>query len=195
MNWSEFGGGNVALDPYTPQAGSGTRSTWDGFLGGSSDVCINARGTTYAASHIVPENQNVSVGNVGDQANAIFPFSYGVFSTQIKGKNGATLGAVDKVLASATTIGNLSFPYGRYLYNVFNPATMTDRATATRNYVGEEGWICKPSTSHATNPVTGNNFSTDIANAIKAAGFVPLPKATIGGGDSNQDYCRLTVSP
>lgn len=192
LNWSEFGGASVAIDPYTPQPGSGTRSTWDGFLGGSSDACINARGTTYATSHIVPENSNTAVVANADQAGAIFPFSYGVWSTQVKGKNGAVLGLVDKIAPTATTIGNLTFPYGRFLFNVFNAATASD---GTSRYVGEEGWLCKTAANHGTNPQTGNNYSTDIQAAIKASGFVPMPSGTIGGGDNNQDYCRLTVTP
>lgn len=198
LSWSEFGGANVPIDPYTPQPGSGTRSTWDTFLGASSDACINARGTTYANSHIVPENSNVSVVANGDQVNAIFPFSFGVYSTQVKGKGGSLLGAVDKILPNATTIGNLKFPYGRYLYNVTCPTGCTGAVQATQatlNYVGETGWICKLATAHAVNPVTGNNYATDIQNAIKSTGFVPLPSGAIGGGATGSDYCRLSVSP
>jgi hypothetical protein len=123
-----------------------------------------------------------------------------VWSTQVKGANSSLLGAVDKIPATAITIQNGTFPWGRFLYNVFKPSTAS---SATKGYVGEEGWICKPAfpvggvtnfNGHATNPITHNNFQTDIQNAIKAAGFVPLSKGTIGGGDNNQDYCRLTTT-
>jgi hypothetical protein len=59
------------------------------------------------------------------------------------------------------------------------------------NYVGEEGWICKVAADHANDPATGVNYQTEIANAITASGFVPVPLGVIGGGDTNQDYCRL----
>jgi ABC-type phosphate transport system substrate-binding protein len=185
-NWSQVGGNNVAISIYTPQAGSGTRKTWDKFLGGDSSHCIPA---PLQATHIIPENSNTPIK---DTTKAIFPFSFGVWTTQVNGKGGAKLAAVDNVAPSATTIGDGSFPYGRFLYNVFLPGTSSQAAV---NYVGEEGWICKPSASHATNPVTGNNYRTDISNTITANGFVPEPNGVIGGGDPNSDFCRLFVSP
>jgi ABC-type phosphate transport system substrate-binding protein len=199
----------TTIDMYTPQAGSGTRGTFDNFLGGTnfSETCIDARGTSYQQSHVVPENSNVSILNNGDSSTAMFPFSFGVWSTQVKGKNGALLTAIDGIAANAKTIANLSFPYGRYLFNVYCFATSTGCAAsnpggatqAARNYVGEEGWICKPGSGswssdggpHTTNPVTGNNYQKDIAAAIKSFGFVPNPLGSIGGGDTNKDYCRL----
>ncbi len=59
---------------------------------------------------------------------------------------------------------------------------------------GEEGWICKTTANHAVNPVTGNNFRTDIAQAIGAAGFVPVLFGAIGGGSTASDYCRLVTT-
>ncbi len=204
----------TTIDPYTPQSGSGTRGTFDNFLGGTnfSETCIDARGTAYMQSHVVPENSNVSVSTNGDSHVAMFPFSFGVWTTQVKKHNtlGSLLTSIDGVVASSKTIGNLSFPYGRYLFNVFCAATNgtgcdangVTASQATINYVGEEGWICKPGSGtwtsdggpHTTNPVTGNNFQKDIASAIKSFGFVPNPLGTIGGGDTNKDYCRLVTT-
>src|SRR5262245_53991419 len=39
-NWNQVGGNSLKIAIYTPQAGSGTRSTWDGFVGGDSSHCI-----------------------------------------------------------------------------------------------------------------------------------------------------------
>lgn len=199
----------TAITMYTPQTGSGTRGTFDNFLGGSnfSETCIDNLGTTYKNAHVVAENSNVSILANGDSATAIFPFSFGVWSTQVKGKNGSLLTSIDNVAATTKTIANLTFPYGRFLFNVFCASSTGACATApgavasqaTVNYVGEEGWICKPGSGtwtsdggpHTTNPVTGNNFQKDIANVIKTFGFVSNPIGTIGGGDSNKDYCRL----
>src|SRR5262245_7214164 len=54
-NWNQVGGNNVPITIYTAQPGSGTRATFDGFLGGSSDTCIPA---AQKATHIIPENNN-----------------------------------------------------------------------------------------------------------------------------------------
>jgi ABC-type phosphate transport system substrate-binding protein len=217
--WGDLSGKHTDTTPltiYTPQAGSGTRSQWDLFLGGDSSHCITD------PTHIIPENSNVGI-TAANQADAIFPFSFGVWVTQVanpksvakpssklKANTGsiAYLGAVDGFPASSTvsawrsTIQDGSFPYGRFLYNVFcGSSSLTcgtggagQATTPTVNYVGEEGWICKAATNHVINPVTGNNYRTDIEATISAYGFVPLTSAVIGGGDTNSDYCRLTVT-
>jgi ABC-type phosphate transport system substrate-binding protein len=186
-NWSQVGGQNVAIQIYTPQAGSGTRSTWDKFLGGDSSHCIPAN---ELATHVVPENSNTAITR---KAGAIFPFSYGIWSTQVKGKGGAILGAVDNVPVTVSTIQDGSFPYGRFLYNVYCSSSCSAGASSTAavNYVGEEGWICKADANHAADPTTGVNYATEIRSAISSTGFVTIPSGVIGGGDPNSDYCRL----
>jgi ABC-type phosphate transport system substrate-binding protein len=196
---------------YDPQAGSGTRGTFDNFMGGTnfSETCIDAIGGTYQATHVIQENENVAIAANGDSANAVFPFSYGIWTQQIKPHNtlGASLTQVDGVTATPKTILNFTFPYGRYIFNVFCAATNgtgcdalgTTASQATINYVGEEGWICKPGSGtwaadggpHTINPLTGNNYQADIAKTIKAFAFQPLKLGTIGGGDLNKDYCNL----
>lgn len=183
----------TTINMYTPQPGSGTRATFDGFLGGSSDTCINARGTSYASTHIVPENSNTPIIANGEQNSAIFPFSFGVWSN---GNNPNTaLGAVDGVAVSASTIGDGSFPYSRNLYNVYCSATCPNGASSTQaiNYVGETGWMCKLGSQHSINPLTGRNFHTDLYFAYTTNGFVPMPGGAIGGGVQGADYCRLTA--
>jgi ABC-type phosphate transport system substrate-binding protein len=195
----------TTIDMYTPQAGSGTRGTFDNFMGGTnfSETCIDARGSSYMASHVVPENSNVALHNNGDENVAIFPFSFGVWTVTVKKHNpdGALLTSIDGIAATATTIPNGTFPYGRFLYNVFCTSACGTGASsqAAQNYVSEEGWICKPGSGswsfdggpHTTNPITGNNFAKDITSAIKAQGFFQNPVGTIGGGDTNKDTCRL----
>jgi hypothetical protein len=191
-NWSQVGGQNVPISIYTPQSGSGTRKTWDAFLNGDSSHCIPV---AQQPTHIIDENMNSSIP-VGDQAGAIFPFSGGVWKTQVNGKGGAVLGAVDNVYPSNAAISSGSFPFGRFLYNVtcVSCATGKNSSPATILYVGPEGWICKATGNHNINPVTGNNYRTDIAQAIGAAGFVPVLFGAIGGGNPNSDYCRLVTT-
>jgi ABC-type phosphate transport system substrate-binding protein len=191
-NWSQVGGQNVPMSIYTAQAGSGTRSTFDGFVGGSSDSCIPS---AQKATHIIPENSNTPITAAGDTAGAIYPFSFGVWSNQVHGNGGALLGAVDGVTPSSSSISDLSFPWGRYLYNVYcnsscgNPNAVATQATL--DYVGEKGWICKIGNEHSVNPITGRNYHTDLYFTYTANGFVPIPAGTIGGGATGGDYCRL----
>lgn len=183
----------MTIDPYTAQSGSGTRSTFDGFLGASSDTCIKQRDATtpgYSASHIIPENSNTPIlaSSPDDHLAAIFPFSFGVWINQVNGAGGTVLGAVDNVAINSTTIGNGTYPYGRYLYNVYLPGTSSQQAI---NYVGETGWICKLGSQHSVNPITGRNYHTDLYFTYTNNGFVPVPGGAIGGGVPGGDYCRL----
>jgi hypothetical protein len=66
------------------------------------------------ATHVIPENENTFIFANGDQKRAIFPFSYGVWITQIHGKKKAILGAVDNVPVNADTIGDGSFPFENF---------------------------------------------------------------------------------
>ena len=194
-NWNQVGGANVPISIYTPQSGSGTRSTFETFLGGSSTSCIPA---AQLASHQIPENSNEGIP-VSDQAGAIFPFSWGVWAQSINGAGGAVLGQIDGVTPSKPNIQNGTFPWIRFLYNAYcavvsGSSTCPVVATpATVNYVGEHGWICKNLNEHGY-AVNGANYHYVVASKINAAGFVPFQVGAIGGGDPGSDYCRLTVS-
>ena len=194
-NWNQVGGANVPISIYTEQAGSGTRSTFEGFLGGSSTSCIPA---PLLASHQIPENSNVGIP-VSDEKGAIFPFSWGVWTTTVNGAGGAVLTQIDGVTASKPTIQAGTFPWIRLLYNVYCglvsgtgscPVVATPNTTA---FVGEHGWICKNLNEHAY-ATTGANYRFVVQSKIALAGFVPLPVGPIGGGDPGSDYCRLTVT-
>ncbi|MBO0836880.1 MAG: substrate-binding domain-containing protein [Actinobacteria bacterium] len=189
-NWDQVGGNNVPITIYTAQPGSGTRAQFDTFLGGSSDSCIPA---AQKATHIIPENSNAGLIFDGSIFGLIMPFSFGVWHSQVFPAFGnfAPLAAVDGVPVNPTTITDLTFPYGRFLFNVYNRTT-NPAGTPTNNYISEQnGWLCKPASAHSTNPVTGNNYRTDIQNTITANGFQPIPLGTIGGGNPNSSNCRL----
>jgi ABC-type phosphate transport system substrate-binding protein len=228
-NWSQVGGRNLTMQIYTPQSGSGTRSQFETFVGTTdSSACITKAGQP--ASHFnVPENQNTGIA-AADKTTAIFPFSFAIFSTEINNAGGYRLSSIDGVAPTPASIGCLIgpptctiFPYSRYVYNVIcssngagtcgtAPGRLATEATA--NYVGEEGWICKPSTTedpnwlgagtppvganasnaHGVSPHFATNWQTLIANKISALGFAPLGLDTIGGGDINSDHCRLSTT-
>lgn len=186
-NWDQVGGANVPIQLFTPQPGSGTRATFDTFLGGSSTSCMTP---AQVITNQIPENDNEGIPTAL-HTGAIFPFSYGVYSVSV-GLNpmGTVLGEIDGVTVNRTTIANGTFPYDRSLYNVYNPATAQAGVGA---YVGPEGWICGTQNQHSF-ASNGANFHFVVASKITAAGFVPIPLGPIGGGDPNSDYCRLTVS-
>jgi ABC-type phosphate transport system substrate-binding protein len=222
-------GAPLTIQIYTPQSGSGTRGQFETFLGISdSSVCITADGQP--ASHAqVPENQNTGIA-AADKNSFIFPFSFALYSTEVNttgAAGGYQLASIDGIAVNSTTIADGTFPYGRFVYNVFCSTTALGTCGAgtghivtqkTVDYIGEEGWICKPGVNengawmgnmnvpaldgaqpnamapHVVSPHYGVNWAKLISNKIKARGFGPLAIATIGGGDLNQDHCRLSVT-
>jgi ABC-type phosphate transport system substrate-binding protein len=188
-NWSQVGGLDAPIEVFAAQDGSGTRKTFDGFIGGSSDACIPAPDL---ATHKIFENENTSLFlNAHDAKNAIFYFSFGVWQNDIlPNPDGSALGAIDGIAATVGTIADGSFPYGRYLYNVYCSACPTgiQASSSTKRYIGETntGWICKLDSKHSIDPLTGDNYGVEIEKTITSEGFVNIPP---GGPGTNK--CKL----
>jgi ABC-type phosphate transport system substrate-binding protein len=232
VNSTNLGGNASTIQVYTPQAGSDTRSQFETFLGISdSSVCITVDGQPIAHAQ-VPADENAGIA-AADVPHFIFPFSFAIFDTEVNPTNTVTsfssflLAAIDGFAVSLTTIANGNFPYGQFAYNVF----CTDPSTSacggihsyfvtqkTVDYIGEEGWICKPGTNenaawvgngnfppldttqpdaqapHVTSLHYQVNWSSLISKKITSRGFAPLPIAEIGGGDAHSDHCRLLTT-
>jgi len=221
-NWDQVGGtaGNICV--YTAQLSSGTEATWATGVGFSSPTTLNAyvtslvkapkgcktpTGISYGVSHTLPENQTYPVMKNGDEANAIYFFSYGKYQVLCKSKpvsslcdNGnkgdiPTVGEINGIPMNPTTIlgtGGQQFPIIRDIYNVYSNGSFSPSVNAqygfpvatpaTINYVSEIGFICKgqldATSNQVTNPSSGNWYHTDIDNVITSQGFVPLPLQT-----------------
>ena len=234
-NWNQIGSPlNAPIVVYTPQSGSGTRSQFETFLGiPDSSVCATA------AHSNVPENQNTGIA-AGDINTFMFEFSFALYSTEVNSTGSTStpnffLSEIDGVAVSNATIADGTFPFGRNVYNVFcstsAATTCGDQSIHPQNhmvtqktvdYIGEEGWICKPGANTQPNWATrveqnipaldntaGAQFSIgphhisphyqlnwhDIINQkITRQGFGPFANGVINGGDTNSDYCRLTTT-
>lgn len=192
-NWAQVGGNSAPIVVWAAQDGSGTRSAFDGFIGGASDSCISD------PSHEIVENDNAPILASGQAANSIFYYSFGDWRTEVapapygKGRyDGSLLGAVDGIRPLPNTIASGTFPYSRLVYNVYcdNCPTGINANDATRDYVSETGWICKPNTQHSTNPRTGVNYGKEVTDTISSQGFVPLPLQPLPGGGFAK--CQVT---
>jgi hypothetical protein len=131
-NWACVGGADAPIDVYMAQCGSGTESTWATLLGLFVSPAAACPGT-FPASHVIFENETGSIFQNGDEANAIFFFSYGKFNTTCPGTPAAgttpagaagsagycgsaptglqpgsslSLGTINGIAASPTTIAN-----------------------------------------------------------------------------------------
>lgn len=191
--WDDLGVASTAdIAVYTAIPGAGTRTAWDAFLGGDSSTCIPAGEKT---THQTVETFNPGILANGDAKRAISLASFGTWNGKIKPyPDGSKLGKVDNVAPTKKTLVNGSFPFGRFIYNVYCTAACTNggaASQATLDYVGEDGWLCKDSTEHSVEPFSGKNYRALIAQTITQGGFVPLPLGSTGGGAAGQSYCRL----
>ncbi len=191
-NWSQVGGSNAPIIVYAAQAGSGTRSAYDGFIGGSSSSQIPADKQT---TRVVTENNAQPIMDNGEAANAIFYESYGRYQQSTPGNSTQTpgaadgLGNIDGVTVNSTTISDSTFPFGRSLYNVLRYPS-----EATKRYLDPvDGFLCRTDIDNVVSSISGRKLRTEINTAIEAEGFVPLAKGTVGGGRTGQSYCRLSM--
>lgn len=224
-NWDQVGGTTSAsICVYVAQLSSGTESTWATALGFSSPTTLNAyvdtnpslpgcdvpAGQTYGTSHTIFENEGQDIVENGDEANAIFFFSYGKYQVVCKKltnqcANGKAdtlpvLGEVNHVKADPTTIlcdtpsCKTQFPITRNLYNVysngsFSPSVSAEygfpaATAATINYVSEIGFLCKgqldTGNKEVIDPSTGTWYHTEIDSVISASGFIAFPLQSSG---------------
>jgi hypothetical protein len=221
MNWICLGGTNAPIDLYIAQSGSGTESTWASLLG------LPSSGFPYGgelSNHVIFENETSSIIANGDEADAIFFFSYGKFKTDCPaaGADGycgaepagwaggkVALGQINGITVNQSTINaqlpgapdpSGIFPGDRLLYNVYsdgeNSAHIPTATTATLNAVSEDGFLCKPSTSTDVDPNTGATYLSEIDAVIKAQGFFPLPlEIEDGNGAANNPTLNPGLNP
>lgn len=209
-NWNQVGGNNGPIIVWSAQSGSGTRSTFDGFVGGDSTTCIPANqkdGNTANGERVVFENQSTNIFNsstldcetspgVGPTGpctgNSIFFYSRGRFNEAppVSGTISGVLGNINGVAPTDANISSGAYLYSRTVFNVIRNAFASDNANgAVRSYFDGDGWLC--ASNLPNNPKTGVNYRTELENIIKAQGFVPFPVGAQGGGFPN-GFCRIT---
>ena len=167
---------------------------------------VTADGPAAAAHSNIFENQMSTISTRPDAANAIYFFSFGRFTTTCPGyklKKGVysavcagtpktdttALGSIINTLGTTVTPSQstiqgsgggagVTFPVTRGLYNLYNNSSATvPSSQATLNFVGENGFLCKSSTTSDIDPQTGLSYRSEIEAAITSNGFFPLDKS------------------
>ena len=182
---------------YTAEAGSGTTNTWQSFVGvnpatylatlnGTSFNIQKTDGTTGAETynsndHVILENEDREIISVGDEANALFFYSYGKYQSHLQeGPLRQDSGRVrhdERTTAEGSTVWPRSTtpdpvrPSGlkttgcgtgvlsptRFVYNYYgngSNANIPQASFNTLNDVSELGFICKANTTDG-HPSTG----------------------------------------
>jgi len=205
-NWNEVGGPNRPIVLYTAQAGSGTRSQWDTFMGGSSDKCIPLANKPGGGgpSHVIFENAPAPIINNGDVAGAMFYYSQGRFtenSESTKTPPRMFLGDVNGIAPTLANAADGSFPFSRFIWNVWRRTySVNNISNSTMDYIGVKndgtpGFLCRPGTTSGTNPLTGKKYSAEISDVFAAHGFarLNLGNTDLDGdlGIPGQTLCRV----
>jgi ABC-type phosphate transport system substrate-binding protein len=156
-NWSVVGGKNAPIKVYLPQAGSGTLSTWEKFMGITTlGSCVNQ----------APEENEGTNGVFKNDPNAIFIYSIGAFVAQkyhsaacsakapAKGQNQfgcnttgyLTVGKIGGTQPIVANKINPSFPasYWRTVYNVlrYSKGTPFNMAKTVAPFFSRTGYLC-----------------------------------------------------
>jgi phosphate transport system substrate-binding protein len=191
-NWSQVGGEDAPIVVYAAQSGSGTRASWDSFVGGDSSSQIPA---DKKDERVIREHDGTPILDNGEAENAIFYYGFGRYTQAPEGNSTGVAGAfdelgqIDGVTPTNATVGNQTFPGSRDVFNVLRYPT-----EATRNFTDAvDGFLCRTDIDDAINPFTGKTYRTEIEQAIKSEGLVPIPKGNTGGGTAAESYCRLSI--
>jgi hypothetical protein len=167
---------------------------------------VTADGPAAAAHSNIFENQMSTIAGRPDAADAIYFFSFGRFTdtcpaakfktnaytavcagtpktdTTLLGaiinNSGTTEPATKATIQGSGGGAGVTFPITRFLYNLYNNSSATvPSSQATLNFVGENGFLCKSSTTTDIDPQTGISYRTEIEAAITSNGFFPLDKS------------------
>lgn len=169
-NFNQIGGDNAQIEVYAIQEGSGTRATFDQFLGGNTANCITDPNNIIFENNANPILEADEGIDPAERNRAIFPFSFARLSTSVPNENINAV-AVNGIEASAQTIANQSFPFVRDVF--FVTVLNNQKGNLFANEAADRfvNWVCKPNSQHTNDPITGDNYGEVIDNTIEANGF------------------------
>ena len=210
-NWNQIGGENQPITVWAAIPGSGSRSTWDAFVGGSSSNCIpaeykdgdNSTPVACPGERVVREHVMTPVKNdpcVPDEKHSIYYTGVGTYNARVDFRGDALLGSVEGFQATEANIQSGDFPFSRFMYNVIRiagPAPLVNPQTA--GFVGTTGWICKPGNEHAK-PIGSSGAGTErlkasfnydelVLQQFADNGFIPIRS---GATQNKCDFVDVT---
>lgn len=196
-DWGQVGGtAGTPIVVYTAIPGSGTRSTWDSFLGGgSSQNCIPAQfqdGDYANGERLLREHQMEPVEaalndpGAANEGNSIYYMSVGIHNANPGARASSLIGNVNGVVPNEANIVSGTFPFSRNMYNVLRQSGNTPVASgATRRFAGmltssatngqSVGWICKGEAYHSEQ--IGNSSAVGIEVATANQDWFEVKKA------------------
>ena len=196
--WGAVGGeAGEPIIVYTAIPGSGTRSTWEGFLGGgNSETCIPAQfkdGNVGNGERVVREHQMEPVEQAfndpgaANESNSIYYMSFGLHESNPGFAGSSLIGNVNGIVPNETTIVDGTFPFSRNMYNVYRTGPNSPVANqAVRRFIAmignptptnvqNVGWICKGDPYHSEQ--VGNPSAEGIEDPTATQDWAEIKEA------------------
>jgi phosphate transport system substrate-binding protein len=189
-DWSGVGGDAQPIVRYVPQTGSGTLAFFlSKVLKGTTIAqvtpvsqggnCNNSANLHSGPS--IEENTGTVVAS-GDKPAAVYPYSFAQWTCQDGDpcpalRNGSTLGQLNGVTASATSINNGTFVGRRWVFHILNPnhGSYSQALKVVGVQSSGNGWLCADTAS--------------VQQIITNYGFIQNPLGPAGSGLPNS-RCR-----
>lgn len=195
--------GSGAIEVWGIQEGSGTHDSWELFIGGTDDACVNQgiRAGGDDANVDLFENNCSPILGSPLSADSMWGHGTGPWAFRDAGTK-CLLGQVDGSLP----VGDATFPWTRAVNLVYRVANGTNDlglpgANALR-FGGENGWICKAPSLHSrptsaagvfsgnfgvVNPNAQTNYADDVIETMVRQGFSPVKDPSL-----DQNRCNVT---
>lgn len=196
--------GTGPIEVWGIQEGSGTQASWELFIGGPDDACVNQgirAGGAQANPDLFENNCSPILGSPLE-ANSMTGHGTGSWAFRDGGTK-CLLGNVD----GEAPVGNPSFPWVRAVNMVYRTPNGINNiglpAANALRFGGINGWICKQPSLHSrptadpgvysgnfgvVNPNAQANYADDVIQTMIDQGFSPVKDPSL-----NQNRCNLTV--
>lgn len=107
------------------------------------------------------------------------------------------LGNIEGVEPTQANVLMGTFPATRLLFNVYangSNANIPATKAAALNFIGEQGFLCRPGTASDVNPGTGATYRSEINAAILSEGFYPISAGMSSGSINNNPVPMASLS-
>lgn len=107
------------------------------------------------------------------------------------------LGNIEGVEPTQANVLMSTFPSTRFLFNVYSNgsnAQIPASSAASLNFIGEQGFLCRPGTTSDIDGATGASYRSEINAAILSEGFYPISAGMSGGTVNTTPVAMATLA-
>ena len=196
-DWSSIAGQAAGtIEPVGMNASSGTKATFDTYLGFDANSGACKKSLTTGAYPFENDLKPLVADTVISQDNGIWWMSAAAYKAFSYQRQTAAAWTVDGKSATAGTIANNTYPITRFIYHVTKKTDATAAAASAEITGADTGpggavrelteFMCKPSASHTNNDYSGKSNYIELGTAYTQTGFIRVPAA-----EQTNGICKL----